>query len=158
MYRQPDKNLSRKRNDRSHSFKATVFKFCQWKQGENLIIFRSKMIYFYIHRTGEMLLLMQSILVSMKVSLHFYAKQILIVSFSTTARVTSAQFREAMALKSSFEGEIICHPVAGYVLGCINTELFKKCPNMTQSVECNALQQYSNNCHVNIKYAEMKDV
>jgi hypothetical protein len=61
-------------------------------------------------------------------------------------------------MKPSFEGEIICHPITGYVLGCINTEMFKRCPNMTESVECNQLQQYSHNCHISFRLPEIKDV
>ena len=53
----------------------------------------------------------------------------------------------------TFSGEIICHPISGYIFGCLQTELFRKCPNMTESTECEALQQYANECHIGVKYS-----
>lgn len=73
-----------------------------------------------------------------------------------SARLKADELRQTANMKASFAGEIICHPISGYLLGCMNTELFKRCPNMTQSVECNALQQYSVNCHISVKYNEIK--
>jgi hypothetical protein len=64
----------------------------------------------------------------------------------------SAEFQQAANQKKSFEGEILCHPITGYVIGCMNTEMFKRCPNMTQSVECNALKSYASDCHLSFKY------
>lgn len=73
-----------------------------------------------------------------------------------SARVKAEELRQSANMKASFVGEIICHPISGYLLGCMNTELFKRCPNMTQSVECNALQQYTVSCHIPVKYNEIK--
>lgn len=61
------------------------------------------------------------------------------------------EMKESALMKPSFEGEVICHPISGYVFGCMNTELFKRCPNMTQSDSCSALQSYSENCHISVK-------
>lgn len=72
------------------------------------------------------------------------------------ARVKAEELRQSANMKASFVGEILCHPISGYLLGCLNTELFKRCPNMTQSVECNALQQYTASCHIPVKYNEIK--
>ena len=54
--------------------------------------------------------------------------------------------------KATFPGEIICHSISGYIFGCLQTELFRKCPNMTESTECDALQQYASDCHIGVKY------
>lgn len=79
-----------------------------------------------------------------------------IVPHRIPARQKADELRQSANMKASFAGEIICHPISGYLLGCMNTELFKRCPNMTQSVECNALQQYSSTCHISIIYNEIK--
>ncbi|KAG5668936.1 hypothetical protein PVAND_016843 [Polypedilum vanderplanki] len=55
--------------------------------------------------------------------------------------------------KTTFVGEVICHPVSGYIFGCLQTELFRRCTNMTESSECEALQQYASACHLSIKYS-----
>lgn len=38
------------------------------------------------------------------------------------------EFNEAFALKPSFEGEKICHPISGQVLNCVHNEMFLNCP------------------------------
>jgi hypothetical protein len=55
-------------------------------------------------------------------------------------------------MKESFPGEVICHPISGYLLGCMNTELFNKCPNMTSSVECDGLKEYASSCQIPVKF------
>lgn len=59
---------------------------------------------------------------------------------------------KAKASSATFSGEIICHPISGYVFGCLQTELFRRCPNMTESAECEALQQYASECHIGVNY------
>lgn len=38
------------------------------------------------------------------------------------------------------------------MLGCLDTELFKRCPNLTQTSECQSLQQYSQTCFLTPRY------
>jgi len=76
--------------------------------------------------------------------------------YTTLAQLKTDELRQSAMVKSSFGGEIICHPVSGYFLGCMTTESFKRCPNMTQSVECNALQTYAASCQIPQKYNEIK--
>lgn len=61
------------------------------------------------------------------------------------------EMRQSALMAASFDGEVICHPISGYVFGCMNTELFKRCPNMTQSEGCEALRTYSESCHISVK-------
>jgi hypothetical protein len=56
----------------------------------------------------------------------------------------------------SFAGEVICHPVSGYIFGCLQTELFRHCTNMTESQECEALQSYANECHIGFNLPKNK--
>lgn len=58
-------------------------------------------------------------------------------------------------MKATFAGEIICNPISGYVLGCINTELFRRCPDPTDSSECSDLRNYTMYCQVPPKYNEI---
>jgi hypothetical protein len=74
----------------------------------------------------------------------------LIIHFA--ARVKANELREGAMMKGSFPGEVICHPISGYLLGCMNTELFYRCPNMTSSVECDGLREYASSCHIPVKY------
>lgn len=55
-------------------------------------------------------------------------------------------------MRSTFPGEILCHPQSGFMLGCLDTELFKRCPNLTQTSECQSLQQYSQTCFLTPRY------
>lgn len=52
----------------------------------------------------------------------------------------------------TFDGEVVCHPVSGYVIGCLNTVLFTKCPNMTETTECEGLKTYAMNCQLGYSY------
>lgn len=56
----------------------------------------------------------------------------------------------------SFAGEIICNPISGFVLGCMNTELFRRCPEMTDSSECSELKNYTMYCQIPPKYNDIK--
>lgn len=76
--------------------------------------------------------------------------------FDILVRVKADEFRQSATMGASFDGEVICHPISGYVFGCMNTELFKRCPNLTESNDCSALQQYSANCHISVKYMSNK--
>lgn len=67
-------------------------------------------------------------------------------------RLKADELRQSATMEASFNGEVLCHPISGYVFGCMHTELFKRCPNLTESNECSALQQYSANCHLSVKY------
>lgn len=72
---------------------------------------------------------------------------------SASARTLAKEIFQAASMKATFAGEVLCHPISGYVLGCVNTEVFRRCPNMTESVECSALKNYSSTCHISSRYS-----
>jgi hypothetical protein len=46
---------------------------------------------------------------------------------------------------------INCHPISNFVLSCVESEIFQRCPNLKPDPECTALQTYSKNCQINHK-------
>ncbi|CRL08237.1 CLUMA_CG020862, isoform A [Clunio marinus] len=71
-------------------------------------------------------------------------------------RIKADEFRQVTSMRPSFPNEILCHPISGYLLGCINTEMFRRCKNIAQSSDCSNLQKYAENCHISMKYQEIK--
>lgn len=57
-------------------------------------------------------------------------------------------------MRTTFPDEILCHPQSGFLLGCLDTELFKRCPNLTQTSDCQMLQQYTQNCFLTPLYIQ----
>lgn len=76
------------------------------------------------------------------------------------------EIRTGATAEISFPGERICHPVSGFILGCIDAEMFKvcwktqinklitfiysfqNCPTLQPSTECSQLQSYAQNCFI----------
>ena len=71
---------------------------------------------------------------------------------SLTASKKADELRAVAALRTTFPGEILCHPQSGFMLGCLDTELFKRCPSLTQTSDCLLLRDYSQNCFLTPRY------
>lgn len=77
----------------------------------------------------------------------------ILINFSFPARIMYKNFN--VSRSKSFDGEIICHPISGYIFGCLQTEIFVKCTNFTASADCDALQQYAMGCHLGFNYGNV---
>jgi hypothetical protein len=51
------------------------------------------------------------------------------------AAALSKEFADAAALPPSFDGEMVCHPISGYMMKCLSQELFKSCPDKMSKFE-----------------------